>query len=561
MIFLSSFLQALFITVALVPIFRRLAYALHIVDQPDKRKVHRRPMPRTGGLAMAAGFAASCLFWLPRSPFFSALGLALLVIVAGGLLDDRYGLGAPAKFLIQILASLLVVLWGGVGIVHIGFLLPEETRLPFWFVLPLTAFVLVGITNAINLADGLDGLAGGVAVLSFAILGVLAWQLGEWRLLVLVSAMLGALFGFLRYNTVPATIFMGDAGSQMLGFVLGVTALKLTQGHPLLSPFLPLFLIGFPLLDTLTVMAERLYRGVSPFRADKNHFHHRLMRFGLRHSEAVLTIYILQTLMVGMAFWFRFAGDGAVLGAYLLISGSILMSFYLLGRWGWRLRPERGSSVLGAHEMQVFIQGAYRWHQLIKFLFRSLHLCLGLVMLLLIFSMGRLPVGGCLLVGGGLLLLLLVIFFQPAWSETVMRGIFYLLAPALVFQAELGLIAGDQLPLPRTEWLWAVGLAFCLMVVCALLVLRFTRRAGYRSTPLDFLILVVAVLVPVMIPWKMFGVVVGVVEVKILALLFVFEVILAESRFPNRWLEGVFGGVLLAVGARSFPWPWPGGRP
>jgi len=225
----SSFLLALLVTVALVPIFRRLAYALRVVDLPAERKVHQRPMARTGGLAMAVGFAVSCFLWVPRSPFFSALILALMIVVAAGFYDDLRELGPLVKFGAQILAALIVVLWGGVKIVHLGFLLPEEMLLPNWVAVPLTVFVLVGITNAINLADGLDGLAGGVSVLSFVLVAVLGWQQEKWQLLVMITAMLGSLFGFLRYNTFPATIFMGDAGSQMLGFVLGVMTLKVTQ--------------------------------------------------------------------------------------------------------------------------------------------------------------------------------------------------------------------------------------------------------------------------------------------------------------------------------------------
>jgi UDP-GlcNAc:undecaprenyl-phosphate GlcNAc-1-phosphate transferase len=548
----SSFLLALFTTVALVPIFRRLAYALQVVDLPAERKIHQRPMARTGGLAMAVGFAVSSFLWAPRTPFFSALMLALLVIVGAGFYDDLQNLGPLVKFGAQILAALVVVCWGGVRIVHLGFLLPEGRLLAAWAAIPLTVFVLVGVTNAINLADGLDGLAGGVSVLSFVLIGVLAWQQGDWQLLVMITAMLGSLFGFLRYNTFPATIFMGDAGSQMLGFVLGVTALKVTQINPLLSPYLPILLIGFPLLDTLTVMLERIHHGVSPFRADKNHFHHRLMRFGFRHSESVLMIYWLQSLMIGLAFWQRYAGDAMVLGSYLSISIAILLSFYILGRCGWRLRrlPEKGS--LEAREMQVLLESTYRWHQLIKFLFRGLHLCLAGVLLLLVFSSGHMPESVGLLAGAGLLLLLVTITWRPTWCEPVMRGLFYLLVPAMVYQAELGLRDSGSLPLDQAHWFLLISLGFCTMVVFALLVLRFTRRDGYRSTPLDFLILVVGIMVPAVIPREMCGVVVGVVVVKILALFFVFEVIIAESRPPNRCLEAILGGILLLVGGKSF---------
>jgi len=316
MIIFSTFLLALFLTIALVPLFRRLAYALHAVDQPQERKVHTTAMPKTGGLAMAVGITVPLLLWAPEISLFPFFMIGLLIIVGAGFLDDVMEFGSLVKFSAQILAALVVVVLGDVKIRSCGVLLPEGVILGDWLATPLTVFVLVGVTNAINLADGLDGLAGGISVLIFVVIGCLGLQDGNYFAVIVAAAVVGSLFGFLRYNTFPATIFMGDAGSQMLGFMAGSLALWLTQKDAVLSPFLPLLLLGFPILDTLTVMLERLYHGRSPFTADKNHFHHRLMRFGFFHSEAVLMIYALQSAMVGAAFWLRYFNDWFLLMVY-----------------------------------------------------------------------------------------------------------------------------------------------------------------------------------------------------------------------------------------------------
>ena len=541
----STFLLALFLTVSLVPMFRRLAYILKVVDQPAERKVHQQAMPKTGGLAMALGFAVAMFVWAPKTAFFPFLLAALLVIVVAGFLDDVIEFGARAKFLAQIVAALIVV-WGGVRIRSLGFLLADGAVLSEWLAVPLTVFFLVGVTNAINLADGLDGLAGGVSVLIFVVIGCLGSSLGDPFSAITAAAMVGALFGFLRYNTFPATIFMGDAGSQMLGFLAGTMALVISQREAVLSPFLPLLLIGFPLIDTLTVMLERIYRGRSPFVADKNHFHHRLMSFGFYHSESVLAIYALQSLMVGAAFVLRYYSDRVLLVFYLGLAGLIPLSFYLAGRFGLRLR--RGRKAQGL-ELQRRLRELYHLTLLIKFLFRALQASLGLTLLVILLPVVPLPDWLALVAFVLLPLYVGALFFKPEKVASVLRGAIYLLVPTLIYLGELGLARGGG----AAPWLnWSMNLLFLAMVVLTLLVLRFTRRVGYRTTPLDFLILVTAILVPAVIPADLFEVSIGLVVVKTIALFFTFEVVLEESRSPNRWLEATVALWLFLIGARRF---------
>jgi UDP-GlcNAc:undecaprenyl-phosphate GlcNAc-1-phosphate transferase len=324
MIFFSTLLISMFITLTLIPVTSRVASALHGMDIPDERKVHPYPMPKSGGIPMAIGVIVPILLWARGDEFVRAVLIGAGIVVIFGLIDDFKGIRYEVKFAGQIAAALIVILYGGVQIRSLGMLLPEDMLLPDWFSIPLTLLVIVGVTNAINLADGLDGLAGGICLLSFACIGYLAYRGGNMTLVLLSVATTGVIFGFLRFNTYPATLFMGDAGSQFLGFLAGTLSLSLTQGNTPLSPLLPLILLGFPVLDTLTVMFERISQGRPVFVADKNHFHHKLIRLGLFHTEAVVLIYIIQALLVTAAFVFRFYSEWFLLVLYLIFSAIVL---------------------------------------------------------------------------------------------------------------------------------------------------------------------------------------------------------------------------------------------
>ena len=320
MIFLSTLLLSVFITIALIPALMRLAFRLQFVDIPDARKQHGRPIPVVGGIAMAVGAVVPIFYWQQGSPFVNAWLIGSAILVVFGMVDDFRGLGPGVKFAGQIAAALVMIFYGGVEITHLGMLLPDEMLLPAWVAVPLTLVAIVGVTNAINLADGLDGLAGGLSMLIVACIGYLAYRQGNAQIGFVALALGGAIFGFLKFNTYPAQVFMGDTGSQFLGFSAIALSLKLTQGHTALSPVLPLLLLGLPVMDTLYVFAVRLANGRSPFSADRNHFHHRLMGLGLHHSESVLVIYVLQTVLIVSAYFFRFHSDFLLLGGYLLFA-------------------------------------------------------------------------------------------------------------------------------------------------------------------------------------------------------------------------------------------------
>ena len=292
MIFLSTLLISMFITLMLVPILKTAALKLNWgIDMPDPRKMHKTPKARIGGIAMAFGVLIPVVLWFDGSRFVNSVLIGAWIIVIFGIADDLKGLGWRAKFFGQFLAAAVVVFYGTAKICHLGQCMPEGMVLPVFVSMPLTLVVIVGVTNAINLSDGLDGLAGGVLLLIFICIGYLAFTMRGYAdnlfIMMISLAVIGSLVGFLRFNTYPSTIFMGDTGSQMLGFLASTLSIGLTQSNPVLSPVIPLLLLGFPVLDTIVVMMERILAGRSPFEADKNHFHHKLIRMGLFHTEAV----------------------------------------------------------------------------------------------------------------------------------------------------------------------------------------------------------------------------------------------------------------------------------
>jgi UDP-GlcNAc:undecaprenyl-phosphate GlcNAc-1-phosphate transferase len=331
-----AFVVALFVTAALIPVLSHWAPAIGLTDAPGPRKVHSIPVPRVGGLAMAAGLLLPTLMTVELIPSIRGLLLGLFVLLLFGLWDDRVSLGYRTKFAGQVLAVGLCMI---VGNVHVGTLMIGSVIVLPQAVSTFITFVfLIGITNAVNLADGLDGLAGGLVLLCLCAIAVFAAMSGNLTVANMALIEAGAVLGFLRFNTHPARIFMGDSGSQMLGFSVGALALLATQGETSpLSAALPLLLLGLPIMDTFTVMLTRIRAGRSPFSADSNHLHHRLLALGFAHREAVLLIYMMQVALVLLAYSLRFESDSDVFLAFCAFAGVVLGLLQRAAQVGWRL--------------------------------------------------------------------------------------------------------------------------------------------------------------------------------------------------------------------------------
>lgn len=346
---LLPFGVALLVAMALVPWLVRAAHRLALVDAPGERKVHALPIPRVGGLAMAAGVMAAlgaAAMVTPAAllgPTERAFLAGALVLLVAGVVDDRYDLDYRYKLLGQLVAAAIAVA-GGVLIT--GLTLQDRVELPFAASVVLTVAFLVGVTNAINLSDGLDGLAGGLVVLCLSAVALFAHHAGREPTLVLALAFLGAVLGFLRHNTHPAIVFMGDAGSQVLGYAVAALCVLATQQESTsFSAALPLLLLGVPVLDTASVIVRRLAAGRSPFAADRNHLHHRLLALGLSHRDSVTFLYGAQSVLFLAAYVLRFESDLVILLAYGAFSALLLVPLAVAERW-----PRRKPAVYATAE-------------------------------------------------------------------------------------------------------------------------------------------------------------------------------------------------------------------
>ena len=545
MIVFSILLLPMFITIALIPILRRYAVRMSCIDEPCERKVHISPVPKVGGIAMAVGALAPVALSAGGNRAVLSILIGTGVIAIFGFMDDMKEFGYRTKFAGQLAAALVVTFFGGVKICFIGTLLPDGMLLSDWVAIPLTLVVFIGVTNAVNLADGLDGLAGGLMLLCFLCIGFLAFRLGNHSITLLSMATAGAIFGFLRFNTYPASIFMGDAGSQLLGFLAITMAVTITQGNSPVSPLFPLILLGLPILDTLKVMAERVAAGRSPFVADKNHLHHKLLTLGLWHTEAVFILYVVQAALVTAAFAWRYHSEWFLLAAYLVFSAGVLAFFYAAAMKGWRL--ERPGVIDRIFKERLKIHVRQR--------FVVVKLCMSVIETgfpLLLIGSCALPAGiasyQAAIAAALLLLILTVSMLKPARVIIVLRVAVYFFLPLLIFMGEVQPM--KWIPAATSRWF---NFSFGVLVFFAIMTLKFTRRQlGFRLSPLDFIILFVAIVVPNLPDAAIRSYHAGALASKIVVLFFVFEVLVGELRGELNRLAIAFATAMGVVAVKGF---------
>ena len=322
-----AFFLSLGVSALMTPIVLRLSRRFNLFDEPDgDRKIHTGKIPRLGGIGIALGLLAPLLGLLFHTNDYaivlrgdelrlSAFFVGLFAIVGLGLYDDLHGAGAILKLTVQCMVGAL--LWyAGVTIKRMV-LFDQVIEFGIWS-LPLTMLWVAGLINAMNLIDGLDGLAGGVAFFAAISLFVIAWFDGNIILGLFGAAIAGSVMGFLLYNFAPAMIFMGDAGSMTIGYVFAVAALwSAAKRSTVMALMLPVIALGVPILDTLFAFTRRAATGRSPFRSDRGHIHHRLLDAGLSHRQAVLAIYAVCCVLTGAAVVMR-ATEDPVSGLMLL---------------------------------------------------------------------------------------------------------------------------------------------------------------------------------------------------------------------------------------------------
>lgn len=289
---LGAFLSSFALVVWTTPLVRRYAIKAGIVDEPDARKVHQRKVPRLGGLAIILGVVLSYVIFLKDDPRLQGLVLGGVIVGVVGILDDRYGLRPLHKLAGQLVAALVVVAFG----VRVEFLtVPFDGIIATSFLaVPLTIIWIVGVTNAVNLIDGLDGLAAGVTAVSSIVIGLISWTRSEYSVAILAFALCGSALAFLRFNSYPASIFMGDTGSMFYGFMLAtLSILGTAKGFTFVSVLTPFFILAIPIVDTAAAILRRLLNGRPIMSPDRGHLHHKLMETGLSHVGTVYTVYVI----------------------------------------------------------------------------------------------------------------------------------------------------------------------------------------------------------------------------------------------------------------------------
>lgn len=538
-----AFVLALSVTAVLIPVLEHWASAIGLTDTPGPRKVHSVPVPRVGGLAMAVGIGVATGVTLDLTPAVRGVLLGLVVLLVFGIWDDRVNLGYRTKFAGQILAVGLCMAEGGV---HVGTLmLGGLDVLPPAVSVLITFVFLIGVTNAVNLADGLDGLAGGMVFLCLCAISLFGMAADNLHVTTLALIIAGAVLGFLRYNTHPARIFMGDSGSQMLGFSVGALALLVTQEESSpVSAALPLLLLGLPIMDTLTVMLTRIWAGRSPFSADRNHLHHRLLALGFAHREAVLIIHLVQVVLVLLAYFLRFQSDLAVVAAFCVFVSTVLSLLTWASMSGWRIGQMRLTGV------RHYINGLAPGTQVPAWALGVMVTCLVLYATTVLVASHRVGID----LGVMSFVLLIVLLALSSWRaeaslQRFERAAAYISVVLLVYLDQT--IPHRPLLLATLSWA-TVG----VMGAAALVRFWFSSGRRFELTTLDLIVIFISLVLPnlpgsIPLPPDLAG---GIA--KTIILLYVVEMLLAvdlKHRVPRVFLgltlAGIAGRALISLAA------------
>lgn len=331
---LASFAVAAVMCFFASPFARRLAILIGAIDVPlDSRRVHKKPIPRMGGLALYMAFttATLCFFpYLSKSYFGILLGGAVLVV--SGIIDDKYNLRPLYKFSFQVVAAAIAVSFGiRIEVLNNILVFSKKEYISLrWLSVPITMGWIILLINAVNLTDGLDGLAAGVACISSITLLIIAVLLNDVNSAVITAALAGACIGFLPYNFNPARIFMGETGASFIGFVLAtVSVTGLFKMYTVISVAVPFLILGLPIFEIIFSVLRRILKGQSPVHADKKHIHHRLLAMGLSQKRSVALIYIITAVLCAAAVLFVLGfGRWALLLLTLMAIATIVFAMY-----------------------------------------------------------------------------------------------------------------------------------------------------------------------------------------------------------------------------------------
>lgn len=314
--------------VILVPFAKVVAKHIGAIDMPNERKVHKKPMPRLGGLAIYLTFLIGYMLFAPINEQMISILIGGFIIIILGICDDIKPIRARYKFLVQIVAASIVVFYGNIYLPNISALGLSLTFGKWGY--PLAIFFILAIINAINLIDGLDGLATGTSALFFVTITIIAVLLDRIYGLdvILCVIMLGACLGFLMYNKPPASIFLGDTGSTFLGFIIAIIALLGYKTATFTSLIIPIFILLLPILDTVFAMIRRYLKGENIGEPDKEHLHHQLLKLNKSTTKTVLIMYGIDILCSIISVLYALGNNLLAIILYLILMVFILFLIY-----------------------------------------------------------------------------------------------------------------------------------------------------------------------------------------------------------------------------------------
>lgn len=521
---------ALTVSMVLIPAMIRIAPHVGMIDKPDPRKVHIAPIPRAGGIGIVFGALLPMLIWLPFTDTLIAYYIGALILLVFGVWDDIAELGHYVKFIGQFIAAVVAVYYGGIVVESFPFM--DMEPLPASIGKPFTVIAVVGMINAINHSDGLDGLAGGESLMSLAGILYLASQVSGFETAVSTIAVMGGVFGFLRFNSHPARVFMGDGGSQFLGFSLGVFAILLSQrDYSALSPVVPLLLLGLPIADILVVFWKRARAGGSWFKATKNHVHHRLLELGFHHYESVAIIYTIQAALVLAAVSLPYAADSFLLTIYLGVSALLFALLRQAESSGWRAHAPGHPGAIESFLVR------YRNNPAAERLPRQVVAVLVSVFMLAgAYAVQRVPADLAGIAGA----LAVALFARLILGYRV----WFLMLRLLMFMAiALMVYLLNAYPPEGTLGPATVEYAFFGLLALAIIAgVRLARQEQFRVTPLDYLVVLIAFALALIPDASTPDA--GVVKMAFHAILLFYGAELAMRQMQSRW--NLFTGSMLA---------------
>jgi len=538
-----AFLLALLITLTLIPILLKLAHHYVIVDVPGGRKTHAAPVPRLGGLAMVVAAFTSTFLWTNLNQAIKSVLIGWAILCFVGLIDDLISVRWWKKFLAQLIAATIVVVYGGAVIEYLGYWWGYHLFLPRWIAIPFSIIFIVGVTNAINLSDGLDGLAAGITLFIIVFLIFLAKINDVTQFYVPLAAILGAIWGFLRFNTHPAVIFMGDTGSYFLGFSVAVFTIFISQcPYAAASPLVILFILAPSIIDTLAVMLERIISGQSVFKPDQRHFHYRLVNLGFSPKEAVIIIYAIQALCLYLALILLFYPATTILFIFLAIITTFSLGVYWASRSGWRYkgvwRFDNSLRIVLGENVRLFLEKILLWISTI--------LLSGFVLLSPFLIQSAQNGFSDIFIFSFPFIIAISYAFNNNIARVITRiCIYYLLAFLTLDLLYNDLITGDYFGMNRWYLIYIVTLTVSTMAF-----IKLTSPDNFLVTPMDFLILLLAAAIP-FIPSNIieFSERFGTLMISIIFFSFAVEAIMSYGKIEERILitSSIISSVVIGI--------------